>query len=102
MDVFVLPSLAVETFSNAALEAMAMERPVVLSDIGGATEMVTHGQNGYVFHKGDDSTLERILTALNNSPDLRRDVGRAGRATVEARFSFQRMADAYERLMLSK
>ena len=38
----------VESFSNAALEAMSMGRPVILSDIGGAREMITDGVEGYV------------------------------------------------------
>jgi glycosyltransferase involved in cell wall biosynthesis len=42
MDVFALPSTD-ETFSNAALEAMAMGKPVILSDVGGAAEMVSNG-----------------------------------------------------------
>ncbi len=41
-DVFVLPSLS-ETFSNAALEAMAMQLPVILTRTGGASEMIEHG-----------------------------------------------------------
>ncbi len=48
LDVFVLPSIAVESFSNAALEAMSMGRPVILSDIGGAREMIHDGVEGYV------------------------------------------------------
>ena len=48
IDVFVLPSTAVESFSNAALEAMAIGRPVILSDIGGAREMIDDGVEGYV------------------------------------------------------
>ncbi len=43
-----LPSVAVESFSNAALEAMSMGRPVILSDIGGAREMIDDGVEGYV------------------------------------------------------
>jgi glycosyltransferase involved in cell wall biosynthesis len=43
MDVFVLPSVAVETFSNAALEAMAMSCPVVASQVGGMEEMLRFG-----------------------------------------------------------
>ena len=42
------PRSAVESFSNAALEAMAMGRPVILSDIGGAREMIDDGVEGYV------------------------------------------------------
>lgn len=102
MDVFVLTSKAVETFSNAALEAMAMGRPVVLSDVGGAREMVVEGRNGYVYPKGDVERLAQILKLLDDRPDLRNALGDAGRAMVEERFSFSRMVDEYERLAFPK
>ncbi len=102
MDVFVLTSKAVETFSNAALEAMAMARPVVLSDVGGAREMVSEGRNGYVYPKGDVDRLGEILKLMHDQPDLRRSLGDAGRAMVEERFSFSHMVDQYERLAFAK
>jgi len=52
-DVVALPSTSVETFSLAALEAMALGRPVVLSEIGGAAEMVRPGENGFLFPAHD-------------------------------------------------
>jgi glycosyltransferase involved in cell wall biosynthesis len=54
LDVFVLPSLT-DTFSNAALEAMAMSRPVVLSRTGGATEMVEDGREGFIIEASKDA-----------------------------------------------
>lgn len=97
MDVFVLTS-ASETFSNAALEAMAMGCPVVLSDVGGAREMVVDGRNGYVYPKGDVDELARILKLIHDRPELRTALGNTGRAMAEERFSFSRMVDDYERL----
>src|SRR6185503_13754499 len=46
-DTMVLCSTTIETFSLAALEAMALARPVVHSDIGGAAEMISSGDNGF-------------------------------------------------------
>src|SRR5690606_29042577 len=88
MDVFVLPSRAVETFSNAALEAMAMERPVVLSRIGGAAEMVVPGESGFLFEARDLDGLVRELETLCDSRELRERVGHAARRRVIESFSF--------------
>ena len=71
MDVFVLPSIAVETFSNAALEAMAMSLPVVLSDIAGAPEMVVDGETGFLYEKDDLERLAKLLVRLRDDAALR-------------------------------
>jgi glycosyltransferase involved in cell wall biosynthesis len=52
-DVMTLVSHAIETFSLAALESMALAKPLVMSDIGGASEQVLHGQTGLLFEPGD-------------------------------------------------
>jgi glycosyltransferase involved in cell wall biosynthesis len=99
MDIFVLPSRAVETFSNAALEAMAMARPVVLSNIGGAAEMVEHNQSGYLFEVGDREALVNLLIKLYDSDLLRGRLGRGGRQRVIERFHFGAMLDSYKALL---
>ena len=59
-DVMVLASHAVETFSIAALEAMALGKPMVLTDIGGAREQVNHGENGLLYRVGRYGCLGRM------------------------------------------
>jgi glycosyltransferase involved in cell wall biosynthesis len=56
-DVFTLTSTAVETFSLAALEAMSTGLPCVLTDLGGAAEMVSDGGNGYLVLPGRPDLL---------------------------------------------
>ena len=97
-DTVALPSTSVETFSLAALEAMALARPVVLSEIGGAVDMVRPGREGYLFPAGDTRALVERLAALAD-PRLREDMGAAARATVEARFTERAMVDCYEGLL---
>jgi glycosyltransferase involved in cell wall biosynthesis len=100
MDVFVLPSLYVETFSNAALEAMAMGTPVILSDIAGATEMVRNGVDGYVIAPDRiDSALPLLLAQLAADDRLRAVIGVRARKRVEESFSFQAMVDRYADLI---
>ncbi len=89
-DVIALTSHAVETFSIAALEAMAMCKPLVLTRIGGAEEQVDNGINGFVFEPGDIAALTERLAGLQD-PQLRRKMGAASREKVEALFSEQRM-----------
>jgi glycosyltransferase involved in cell wall biosynthesis len=97
-DTVALCSTAVETFSLAALEAMALGRPVVLSDIGGAAEMVRPGAEGFLFPAGDTRALVERLAALADE-SLRRPMGAAAREAVLARFSEGAMVDRYEALL---
>jgi len=97
MDVFVLPSS--ETFSNAALEAMSMARPVVLSNIGGATEMLDHGESGLIFGAGDLDTLVHLLGSLHDSSELRERLGSAARQRVLDRLRFADMVEHYRTLL---
>jgi glycosyltransferase involved in cell wall biosynthesis len=97
-DAIALPSTSVETFSLAALEAMALGRPVVLSHIGGAAEMVRPEENGFLFPAHDTPALVASLAALAE-PAARERMGAAARSTVEARFSERAMVDRYEGLL---
>jgi glycosyltransferase involved in cell wall biosynthesis len=97
-DVFVLTSVAVETFSNAALEAMSMNCPVVLSDVGGAREMVVDGENGYVYPPGNVAALVERLQVLMDRQTVTL-MGEKARAIVTGRFSASTMVDRYEVLI---
>lgn len=70
-SVSVLASTAVETFSMAMLESMAMETPVVATDIGGASEAIIPGITGHLVPPGDEDALEGALaTCLADSQAL--------------------------------
>jgi glycosyltransferase involved in cell wall biosynthesis len=97
-DTVALCSTAVETFSLAALEAMALGRPVVLSNIGGAAEMVRPGADGFLFPAGDTRALVERLAALADE-SLRRPMGAAAREAVLARFTESAMVERYETLL---
>ena len=101
MDIFVLTSTSVETFSNAALEAMAMSRPAVLSNIGGSPEMIEEGVNGFIYPCGDVNGLESALISLIDDPQARQTMGDAARRIVEEKFTFTRMVRDYEQMLLS-
>jgi len=97
-DVICLCSLT-EALSLAAIEAMAMSRPVVHSHVGGAPELIEPGRNGLLFPVEDTAALVDCLLRLADSA-TRATMGRAARDTVERRFSEGRMIDRYEELLL--
>ena len=100
IDVFVLPSVAVESFSNAALEAMSMGRPVILSDIGGAREMIDDGVEGYVVSVTElPARLPALCAALHAEPRKRLQMGQAARVRAVSCFSVSAMAAAYRGLL---
>src|SRR5688572_1176434 len=94
-DTIALCSTAIETFSLAALEAMALGRPVVHADLGGAADMIRPWREGFLFPVGDTAALVERLAALAD-PQLRRQMGAQARATVETRFSERVMVVRYE------
>ena len=97
-DAVVLCSFT-EAFSLSAIEAMALSRPVVHSDVGGAAEMIVPGRNGFLFPVGDTKAFVEKLAILADRKVSRR-MGREARAIVEGRFSEKTMVDRYERTLL--
>jgi glycosyltransferase involved in cell wall biosynthesis len=99
MDIFVLPSVAVETFSNAVLEAMAMSCPVLVARVGGMDEMLQFG-GGIMYPPGDVRSLCDLLMPLVANPQARRELGEQACEAVEKHFSFGRMlSDFRERVL---
>jgi glycosyltransferase involved in cell wall biosynthesis len=99
-DFFVLPSRS-EAFPNAVLEAMASGLPVVASKVGGIAEAVDDGRTGLLVAPGDPDALARSIVRLMSEPDLASRLGRAARADVRERYSFDRMVAAFDHLYAS-
>jgi glycosyltransferase involved in cell wall biosynthesis len=93
-DVMTLTSHVVETFSIAALESMALGKPVVLTRIGGAEEQVRHGINGLLFEPGDVATLAQHLRRLTAATE-RFSMGAVAASDVRERFTLQRMVERF-------
>ena len=82
-----------EGFPRSTIEAMRAGLPVVVSDVGGASEAVLEGPTGYVVPKGDDSKLREKLRELIKRPDLRKKMGMEARQRYEKHFRFESMFD---------
>jgi len=89
-DVFCLPSRS-EGLSNALLEAMACGLPAVATRVGGNPEVIDDGRNGYIVESEDANALAERLSDLLDNQQVRADMGRMARSTVEDRFSDEQM-----------
>ncbi len=96
-DVLVLPSLW-EGMPNVVLEAMAVRRAVVGTDVEGTSDLVEPGQTGWIVPPGDPIALAEALEEAASDPARLDRFGNAGRARVEAEFTPARVVAAYEHL----
>lgn len=96
-SVSVLSSLS-EGMPNVVLEAMLAARPVVATAVGGVTEIVRHGETGYVVPPRDANALAAPIAGLLKDPERAARMGAAARATVLTAHSPERMVDNFVRL----
>ncbi len=98
-DLFVLSSHD-EGMSNAVLEAMAMQLPVVATDVGGTGEVVRHGESGLLVPAKDPAALAVAIQQVLGDRDRARQMGRLGRDIVTQKFSARAMVRQMEDLYL--
>ncbi len=96
MDVVVLPSRRGEGVPQALTQALAMERPVVTTQVPGVLEVVEDGVTGLAVPPEDGSALAKAVLRLLERPEEAKAMGRAGRRRVAAGFSLERMLDRVE------
>ncbi|MFQ5646865.1 MAG: glycosyltransferase [bacterium] len=96
LDVFVLPSIH-EGSSNALLEAMAMKKAVVVTEVGGNKEAVNK-ECGMLVPPQDEKALTSAICKLLESCDLRQALGEAAGKRIRENFSLDRMVMSYQHL----
>ena len=94
-DIFLLPSRD-EVLPISLLEAMALGKAIIVTDVGGVTEAVQNGQEALVLPAGEPAILAEGLAALVSSPELRARLGAAAQVRYAARFTAESFADALE------
>jgi len=94
-----------EGFSNSILEYMAAGKPVVVTDVGGASEAVT-ADVGFRVRSDDDEAMANHLIDILNDEELAAQLGDAGKKKVAESFSadiqFKKTVELYDRLMKRK
>jgi len=96
-DVFVLPSLW-EGLSQALIEAMAVAKPAVATNVDGTLEAVEDGVSGVLVPPGNPAALAKAIVGLLRDPQKMVKIGRAGRERVERYFSVRTMVNNFESL----
>lgn len=89
LDIVVQPSLT-EAGPRVPIEAMAMKKPVVVSDIGGNSEEVINEQTGIVVAVGDSRGFADAVIKLLNNPLMAKQFGEVGRKRVIEQFSIEK------------
>lgn len=81
-DIFVFPS-AHESFGLVLIEALASGIPVITSRVGGAEDVIQHGETGYIFDVEDTARLSEYAFLLATQPERRREMGEKARRFAE-------------------
>ena len=89
-DIVVLPSWR-EGLSRALIEAAAMERPIITTDVPGCRDVVDHGDCGLLVPLNDSRAIELAIRLFLANPDLARRFGLAARRKVVAEFQVERV-----------
>ncbi len=102
MDLYVLSSTR-EGLPNTVLEAMAMEVPIVSTDVDGVKEAVTGDRDALLVPAQDSPALAAGIERMLDDPELRNRFARAAREKVESEFSFtartRKVEDIYRQLV---
>jgi len=93
-DLLLLPSEQ-ESFGLAALEAMAVQVPVIATRVGGLPEVVDDGENGFLSPVGDVDKMAEDAARLLTDAKLRKEFGRHARAAAIERYSTDRVIPQY-------
>jgi len=96
-DVAVLPSFF-EGMGRVLLEAMAMEKPVVASRVGGIPDLVEDGVNGFLVSPGDVRDLVNTLKKTISDRKLARKMGKEGRKRMSEQFNADVMVRSIEKV----
>ena len=98
MDIFVLPSTTREGLGISILEAMATEKPVVATNIGGIPEVVVNGKTGILVPPQNPEALASAIIDLLKNPEKVQEMGKMGKLRVEEKFTTKKMISEIDSL----
>jgi glycosyltransferase involved in cell wall biosynthesis len=92
IDVFVLPTLQ-EALGTSFIEAMAMGRPVIGTDVGGVSEVIKDGLNGYLAEPNNPHALADAVIRMLRDKEKAKIMGMEGRKIVEQNYTVEKMCE---------
>ena len=92
IDLFVLPTLQ-EALGTSFLEAMAMKKPVIGTDVGGVGEIIKDGINGYLVEPNNLSALADAVIKILEDKQRAMAMGIEGRKIVEQNYTVEKMCE---------
>ena len=99
------PSL-IESHGIAVVEAMSYSLPCVVANIGGLTESVENGVNGYLLPPNNITEMSNAIITIINNEKIRKEMGEQSLQFYNEKFSFdiwkQRMNKLHENIFLNK
>jgi glycosyltransferase involved in cell wall biosynthesis len=98
-SVVVVPSQEYESFNLTIIEAMAFGIPVVTTDVGGMPEVLEGSGAGYVCSRNDPNDFAMAINKILGNQELATTMGRCGRATYEKKYTAEKMALEYWKLL---
>jgi glycosyltransferase involved in cell wall biosynthesis len=98
-DALIYTAESEEAFALVPLEAMACGLPVIGAYIGGARELLRHGENAFTYTPGDAVELASRIQELMNQPALRCQMAEAAQAETQSKFNQTTVVDQIENYM---
>jgi glycosyltransferase involved in cell wall biosynthesis len=94
-DVVVSASIEPEAFGRVSVEAQAMGKPIIASDLGGSKETILKGKSGFLYKYDDPRQLAKALnTVIELDQDSLNSIGNEGRKNITKKFDVEAMCDS--------
>jgi uncharacterized protein YkvS len=98
IDIYALVS-GIDMSPLTLQEAQLMKKPVVATNVGGIPELMKNGETGFLVEKGNANQLIEKLTILLNDNDKARNMGELGKKFIETKFSWEKMAKEFIKIV---
>jgi glycosyltransferase involved in cell wall biosynthesis len=95
VDVVVSASIEPEAFGRVSVEAQAMEKPIIASNLGGSKETILNNKSGFLYKHDDPRELAKTLnTVIELDQDTLKSIGKEGRKNIIKKFDVESMCNS--------